>query len=86
MERWRSQEHLPSKLAIGAILGGVALYDLACPKGETISEGCDRLLQTKLGKLAVPLISYTLAAHVCNHIPEKADPLHWATVLKEAVL
>lgn len=83
MNNRERHEHLPSKIAIATVLGGVAVYDCLCPRGETISEGCDRLLQTKLGKLAVPLVAYTLAAHVSNHIPEKYDPIHWLTKLKK---
>ncbi len=83
---WLSNhEHWQSKAAIVAVLGGVAVYDLMCPQGETISEGCDRLLCSKLGKIAVPAIAYTLAAHVRNHIPEKYDPIHWLTTLKRNV-
>lgn len=76
MERWRP------KIAIASVLGGVALYDFLCPKGDTISEGCDDLIGTKIGRIAVPLVAYTLAAHVSNHIPEQLDPIHWLTKLK----
>lgn len=74
-------EHLPSKLAIAGLIGGVALYDIKCPKGETISEGVDRLIERHklltLGTIAVT------AAHLANILPERVDPFHRLTLLKK---
>ena len=72
-----SHEHIPSKLAIASIIGGVALYDALCPRGETISEGADRLRETKIGKYLVPLVVATTSMHLTRTIPEKYDWLQW---------
>ena len=83
MEKNRINDHLPSKAAIAAIVGGVALYDCLCPRGETISEGVDRLMETKLGKAAVYGIVTTTALHLMNAMPEKYDWLHQLTKFKK---
>lgn len=67
-------EHLPSKLAIAGLIGGVALYDIKCPRGETISEGVDRLLEKhKLATLGVIAVT---ALHLGNVLPDRYDPIH----------
>lgn len=67
-------EHLPSKLAIAGLIGGVALYDIKCPKGETISEGVDRLLEKhKLATLGTIAVT---ALHLGNVLPDRYDPIH----------
>jgi len=75
-------EHIHSKAAIAALVGGVALYDYLAPHGETISEGVDRLMETKLGKAAVYGIVTTTALHLLNVMPEKYDWLHRLTERK----
>lgn len=80
MER---SEHFHSKAAIAAIVGGVALYDYLCPPGETISEQCDRIMETRLGKAALYGIVATTALHLVNAIPEKYDWLHQVTKMKK---
>lgn len=68
------EKHLQSKLAIAGLIGGVALYDIKCPKGETISEGVDRLMEKhKLATLGVIAIT---AAHLGNILPDRYDPIH----------
>ncbi len=68
------EKHLPSKLAIAGLIGVVALYDIKCPKGETISEGVDRLLERhKL--LTIGTIAVT-ALHLGNALPDRYDPIH----------
>jgi len=68
----------PSTLAWGALIGGVALYDAFCPKGETMSEGVDRALETRTGRvLALGAIAVT-SCHLANILPERYDPFHHA--------
>ena len=76
-------EHWQSKAAIAGIIGGVALYDYLCPAGETISEGCDRIMETKLGKAALYGAVATTALHLTNLMPEKYDWLHQLTKFKK---
>lgn len=78
----RPERHGYSKAAIAAVLGGVALLDVMAPKGETISEGVDRLMENPLGKLAVHAVVWTTALHLLNLMPEKYDWLHQLTKLK----
>ena len=65
----------PAGKAIIALLGGVAVYDSLCPDGETISEGCDRLLETQ--PLLTELVMLSLYLHCSNRCPEQFDPIHW---------
>lgn len=73
-------EHKPSKFAIGAMVAGVAAYDIACPEGETISEGFDRLIE-KYPKSTYLAIGMT-ALHLMNILPPPVDPLHQLTRIK----
>lgn len=70
-----------STLAWGALIGGVAVYDLLCPKGETLSEGADRGLEGKYKNLVRLGIGVT-ALHLVNVLPDSLDPLHQLTRLK----
>lgn len=56
-------------LAVGA---GVLAYDLLCPSGETLSEACDRAIETH-PVLTLGLIGAT-ALHLANAIPQRFDP------------
>lgn len=76
------RDHLYSKAAIMAVIGGVALLDWAAPRGETISEGVDRIMENKVGKVAVHLLVWTTALHLTNLMPEKYDWLHYLTKSK----
>lgn len=61
---------------------GVAAYEIACPKGETLSEGVDRALEQPLSRvLALGGIAIT-AAHLANVLPQKVDPFHYALFWK----
>lgn len=71
----------PAALAWGALIGGVAAYDLFCPKGETLSEGADRGLESKYKHLVRLGIGVT-ALHLVNVLPDALDPLHQLTRLK----
>ena len=67
-------------LALGA---GVVAYDVLCPKGQTLSEGVDRLMERKMGR-AIALGSIAIvASHLGNLIPEKFDPFHYALGWKD---
>lgn len=74
----------PATMAWSALIGGVAMYNLNCPVGETLSEGADRALERPLAKFAVlGLISMT-ALHLSNLIPEQADLIHKAFAWRHA--
>ena len=69
--------------AWGALALSIVAYEIACPKGETLSEGVDRLMETKSGKaLAIGAVGLT-AAHLINAIPQKFDPFHYALLWKD---
>lgn len=56
---------------------GVLAYDVLSPKGETLSEGMDGMINKhpKLTYLAVGAV----ALHLLNIIPNQIDPLHQAS-------
>lgn len=61
------------------ITAGVSVYELFCKREELLSEGYDRYIDkhpviTRVGTLAV-------AAHLCNLIPNKYDPIHQASLV-----
>lgn len=68
----------PSTVAWCGLAAGVAAYDAFCPPNETLSEGVDRALERRTGKvLALGAIAVT-AAHLANLLPERVDPFHHA--------
>lgn len=71
----------PSTLAWAGLVGGVALYDILSPKGETLSEGFDRLMDTTPGKIAAIGSVALVATHLLNILPQKYDPIHRALFL-----
>lgn len=71
----------PSTLAWAGLVGGVALYDVLAPDGETLSEGFDRLMETRQGKLAAIGAVAIVGAHLLNLLPQKYDPIHRAFFL-----
>lgn len=68
------QPHLNSKRAWGALALGILVYELAAPRGELMSEGADKALESH------PLLTYatigTVACHLANILPEWIDPIH----------
>lgn len=70
-------------------VGGAALlaYEILCPPGQTLSEGCDRARETRLGKYLVPGLIGATALHLLRvqrslgH--EWADPIHFLASFKE---
>lgn len=67
---------LTAKRAWLAIGLGVTAYELACPKGETLSEGVDKALERS--KLWALPIGYT-ALHLANLLPKQIDLFHQFT-------
>lgn len=77
MKERLNRDHLPSKLAIGALALGIVGYDSLCPKGETISEGLDRIIDRGPTEKALVRISgLLLFLHCANLLPEQLDPVH----------
>lgn len=72
--------------AWGVLVGGVIAYDMLCPPGQTLSEGVDRAMETRLGRAAsIGAIAVT-ALHLVNAIPQKYDPIHTAVEIRRAKL
>ncbi len=63
---------------------GVLAWDLACPKGETLSEGFRRAHSHPVGAAVVTASWALLTLHLYSKMPKKADPLHLVTVAREA--
>lgn len=62
---------------------GITAYELACPKGETLSEGVDRLMERSPVSRAATLGALAItSAHLGNLIPQKYDPFHYALFWK----
>jgi len=75
-------EHIAGKAWVG-LAAGVALYDVLAPKGETLSEGMDRAMERPVPRvLAIGAVALT-ASHLCNFIPERYDPFHYALKWKD---
>ena len=56
----------PAAIAWAALIGGVALYDLTCKPGETLSEGVDTALEHPVGKYATAAAIAVTGAHLLN--------------------
>ena len=73
----------PSTLAWIGLGTYVAAYDYLCPKGETMSEGCDRYMETPVGKiLTIGAVALT-ASHLINMLPDNYDPFRFALKLRK---
>ena len=75
----------PSSLAWIGLAAGVGAYEATCPRGETLSEGVHRGLESKYRHLIQLGIGVT-ALHLARVLPPQVDPYHGLTVLKEAAL
>lgn len=73
----------PSTAAWIGLGVGVAAYEAFCPQGETLSEGVDRALETKVGKYIVLGSIALTACHLANITPQKYDPFHYALMWKK---
>ena len=72
----------PSTVAWGVLAGGVAAYDYFCPTGETMSERMDDWLDKPISRaVAVGAVAVT-SAHLLNYLPQRVDPFHRLTTLK----
>jgi hypothetical protein len=63
---------LSAERAWGILGLGVLAYELACPTGQTLSEGCDKALEAHPW-LTTAAIGVT-ALHLANLIPPQLDP------------
>lgn len=78
-ERWSAAAR-----AWGALAIGITAYEIMCPKGETLSEGVDRLMErSPAAKLTALCAIGITAAHLGNVIPQKFDPFHYALIWKD---
>lgn len=71
---------LSAEKAWATLLGAVLVWDMACPPGETLSEGVDRLVGPH-PILTRAAIGYT-ALHLMNLLPPQLDLFHQATRVK----
>lgn len=71
----------PADRAWLTLAGGVLVYDLLCPRGETLSEGVDRYHAARpwLTRISVAIV----AAHLLDWLPSLLDPLHCITVIRQ---
>ena len=59
------EKHIAPKIAIAALIGGVALYDYLVENSETITAETRRTRQkSKLGNFIVQALIWTTAAHL----------------------
>lgn len=72
----------PSTIAWAGLAAGVVAYDLLCPPGETLSEGVDRALETRTGRVLALGSIAIVATHLANVLPQRCDPLHQMTKWK----
>jgi hypothetical protein len=56
------------------LAAGIIVYDFAAPRGETLSDGCDRLRRSH------PVLTYSIIAAVVAHltraVPPRFDIIH----------
>lgn len=57
-----------------ALAATILAYEMAAPRGELLSEACDRY-RHKHPIVTLGVIAY-LAAHLARLIPSRIDPLH----------
>lgn len=60
-----------------ALAAGVITYELACPRGQLLSQRVDAYRDTR-PLLTLGVIIY-LAAHLARALPRRVDPLHRLT-------
>lgn len=81
--RYYVRLELTAKRAWVGLGVGIALYELAAPQGELLSEGVDRAIE-QYPKLTVAVIG-AVALHLCNKLPEQIDPLHQSLELVRGI-
>lgn len=67
----------PADHAWLALAAGVAVWDVCCPRGETLSEGMSRYHRRRPWLTRI-VVSY-IAAHLLDWVPDRFDLLHRAT-------
>lgn len=77
------REHLTAGRNWAITAGVIAALEIACPDGETLSEGVDRALERPFTRYAAVAGIGITAAHLLNVIPEKYDPFHYALLWKD---
>lgn len=64
------------------VLGvGVAAWELLCPPDELLSEAADRYMLSH--PWLTRAVAFTLAAHCCNVMPDRFDPIHQLFLIKQ---
>lgn len=56
----------PATIAWGVLASGVAVYDMLCPPGQTLSEGANRMMETAPGRLFLYSAVGLTALHLVN--------------------
>lgn len=72
--RYYVRPELTAPRAWSAIATAILAYELSAPEGQLMSEGVDRALEKH--KTLTTLAVGTVALHLLNVLPAKADPLH----------
>lgn len=82
-ERKLSKSHLPSRLAIGALVLGISAYEAYAAtryEGELITDEVRRIQTHKIGNLVIQGLVWTMAAHLSGLYKatgtENLDPYH----------
>ncbi|OBL08224.1 hypothetical protein A5646_12860 [Mycobacterium sp. 1245499.0] len=60
---------------------GIAVYEVAAPEGELLSEAADRYMLSH--PWITRVVVFSIAVHLCNMIPNRFDPLHWLFTAKK---
>ncbi len=71
-----SERHIAPRLAIGAILGFVAIYDYFAPEGELISDEVDRLRESPKTGILTHFVIDSFYHHLKRDVPPETDPIH----------
>lgn len=72
----------PSTVAWGAVVGGIAMYDMLCPPGEQMSERADEWMEHPVKRRLLEIGMGVVALHVCNHISPKYDAIHHMATIR----
>lgn len=62
-----------------ALAAGVVAYELSAPRGELLSEGVDRYLESR--PLLTRAVVAVTAAHLLNLLPQRVDPFYRVAAL-----
>jgi len=63
-------------IAWGVLGAGVVAYDVLCPKGQTLSETVDRVLENPRTRYVAYAVGAVVASHLFNFLPDSIDPIH----------